>query len=118
LRGNVNTMSEIKIEIRAVTGNSSNPAKLQNFKRTFIAEDFKPIGGDYCLHLSKLQAVKLDDFFHRMNLAGGSETFFFHLLEKDKWVEAGKITKTDAGTYTFLKLEEEEYAHHSNFIEI
>ncbi len=111
-------MSEIKIEIRAVSGNSSNPAKLQNFKRTFLAEEFKPVGDDYSLRLSKLQAVKLDDFFYRMNLAGGSESFFFHFIKTGKWIEAGKITKTDAGTYTFLKLEEEEFAHHSNFIEI
>jgi len=111
-------MSDIKVEIRAVSGSSSNPTKLQNFKRTFIAEEFKPVGEDYNLHLSKLQEVKLDDFFHRMDLAGGSESFFFHLIEKDKWIEAGKITKTNAGTYTFLKLEEEEFAHHSNFIEI
>jgi hypothetical protein len=111
-------MSEIKIEIRGVSGNSSNPGKLQSFKRKLIAEEFKSVGDDYSLQLSKLQAVKLDDFFYRMNIAGKTESYFLHFIETDKWIETGKITKTKAGTYTFLKLEEEEFAHHSNYIEI
>jgi len=111
-------MSSIKIEIRSVTGNMANPNKLQSFKRNLEAEEFIPIGENHSLRLSKLQEVKLDDFFHRMNLMGGSECFFFHLIEADKWIEAGKITKQADGTYTFLKLEEEAFALHSNYIEI
>ena len=77
-----------QIEIRVATGNKFDIPNQRIYQRTILIQHAYRDENNYKVTFGVNEKASITDFFSRINALGGSDSYFIHFKNENKWIES------------------------------